>query len=525
MVCTSASFCAGRGAGDHAYVFDGSGWSASAQLPTLTPGETDIACSVSSCLVASTNGTWWRYHGTAWTSGTDGPRPPPGYRGSIDVSCGTATFCVAGLGLTDDEEDKYSELYQFDGASWSTPTRYNNYPDRGTTVSCSSATYCFAETMGGDREWNGTRWTTVTTSPEWHLDSVRCFAADACLGEGRPHLSDVNDYVMRFDGTRWTAAAVIPNNVATPNALPPALDCWSMTTCRSLTSIDYTRLWRASSGFGPAREIWNRLYAGVDVSCAAGPFCVAASPRGNMGVWDGGAWRAVVRINWAAAPTAVSCTAAGTCVVVDDGGYAITTTREGDVVSSRRIDTRALSDISCASPDFCVATDSAGRVVRFEGGSWHTPTQHSPDGRLHNVSCPSAAFCMAVGHGYAVRYQGHGRWTRAEKIATYTHTVTCTSASFCMVGTRNLIRIWGGAAFSPAFSIGFSQITTISCPAETYCLVASDDATYQGFTDYKALDSTASSLPAYLVYSHAMSCWAPRQCFLFGDGDRGEITQ
>lgn len=525
VACTSASFCGGRGLGNRAYTFDGEHWTTSAELPTMSPGYSAISCTGRTCLVASTNGTWWRYDGTNWASGTGGPHIATKVAESIDLSCGATAFCVAAVEVREEEgTGGRTQLYRLNGSSWSSPTVFADEPSRSARVSCTSATYCFAETDGGDREWNGSSWTTLTTSPTEGVSWVRCFEPNACLGKGVLVGSGTRDeHLLRYDGTNWSDLGAIPN--ATPNRLD--FDCSSLTACRSLTILDYTRFWRASTGFGPATELWNRLYDVTAMSCAGGAYCVGVSPYGRMGRYDG-TWHPSVRIDRVGSPAAVSCTTADRCVVVDDAGYAITITGNGAVLSSVRIDGEPLVSVSCGSNDFCVAIDGTGRIVRFEGGSWHRPTLHAPLGALHTVSCTAPSFCLAVGHGYVTHYQGGGNWWPAKKIATYTRTVVCTSPTYCMVGLKTGIRIWGGQALSPKFTFPNSEyIFGISCPSEEYCIVASNSSIFPA-TDsaYTALDGTAHAYASLIGEANdKIECLAPRKCLRFEGGDLIAVTQ
>jgi hypothetical protein len=107
--------------------------------------------------------------------------------------------------------------------------------------------------------------------------------------------------------------------------------------------------------------------------------------------------------------TGISCPALNLCVAVDFFGNVITThrptSRQWQV--SRRVDGyNPLTGVSCASSSWCVAVDAVGNVLTSTdpaGGAHAWRITRGVDHGFTSVSCPSATLCVAVDEdGYAV---------------------------------------------------------------------------------------------------------------------------
>jgi hypothetical protein len=145
------------------------------------------------------------WNGKEWTS-QEAPSPAGGSkdRGSTSVSCPTTSFCEA-VGSFTEASGGSPLAVRWNGVNWSAeevPPAGGAGGERGlTSVSCFSAAFCEA-VLGVNRAypqlpqwfgiaWNGTAWTkqpfpepTTTNAHLEEVDGLSCYAANQCLAVG-----------------------------------------------------------------------------------------------------------------------------------------------------------------------------------------------------------------------------------------------------------------------------------------------------------------------------------------------------
>lgn len=214
--------------------------------------------------------------------------------------------------------------------------------------------------------------------------------------------------------------------------------------------------------------------------------------------------------------------------------------------------------VSCPGTDACVAVATATRTPVFatwNGTTWHTGVMHAPPPQaqelnLADVTCTSADNCVAVGdYAYGItakpgpayrdktlaeQWNGHS-W-RLLPTANVSHNnqltaVSCVSADDCTaVGTKArqypLAEHWNGKtwrveAMPTVSSIGYMELTSVSCPAAGFCVAAGD---YQGQPVAQTWDGARwriTRLPQPPVDNHSarlngISCASPATCVAVG---------
>src|SRR4051812_4875249 len=194
--------------------WNGSSWSAAAS-PSVAGTLRSVSCSSSSACTAVGSVTL-RWDGTSWETQT--PALPAGaqFAWVNAVSCPAADACTA-VGRYEDATGNWRALVRrWDGTSWTTQptpapasTRFTELFD----VSCPSATACVAAgqnyPVDGNpvtlaEHWDGAAWTiepTPTNNQQLGgavLRGVSCTSASACTAVGERGL------IERWDGTAWT---------------------------------------------------------------------------------------------------------------------------------------------------------------------------------------------------------------------------------------------------------------------------------------------------------------------------------
>jgi len=239
---------------------------------------------------------------------------------------------------------------RWNGKTWSIVKA----PDVGmlTSVSCTSATFCFA--VGGSlpERWNGTAWSTVKlpkvagATAGSGLGSVSCTSATYCVGVGTFSVDGLsyNTFVERWNGKTWS---IVPSPLAGgSDRVLDGVSCPTATTCLAV-GLDEVE----PAEFNTLAEHWNgNTWSEVAVPLPAGS---------SGGVLNG-----------------VSCPSATNCLAV---GWAGRGEFPGDAA-------------------FALAE-------QWNGSTWSVVKV--PDvGRLSSVSCTSAMFCFAVGGSLPERWNG-----------------------------------------------------------------------------------------------------------------------
>jgi len=252
-----------------------------------------------------------RWNGTRWTI-VPSPNPPSGDFASLtDVSCTSATSCVAvGGAFNPGPSLWWTFVERWDGTSWSIMPSPNpaglSYANL-TSVSCPTATSCTAVGNANNgttisralvERWDGTSWTIVPTPsparfPSASLNDVSCPTVTTCIAIGSVSKSDSSAghlLVERWDGTRWTIATIPHPNVAeaelTGVSCPLATNCTAVGTDWNNFSVQRTLVehWngtRWAIAPSPNRTGGSALN---DVSCPSTTTCTAVGINRYNGV-------------------------------------------------------------------------------------------------------------------------------------------------------------------------------------------------------------------------------------------------
>jgi hypothetical protein len=436
------------------------------------------------------------WNGTSWTSQ---PVPAPAgltSAGLRSVSCTSPTFCEAvGLAFSPGSSE-VPVAATWNGTAWSVqavPVPAGETVATLADVSCVSATFCMA--AGGfpsfAEMWDGTSWTAQALPGGGGL--VSCAAVTFCMSLGGPGATGS----AIWNGTSWTPQPIQGPSGATSTSFG-ALSCSSAQACEVVGSYSTN----VSTSAGPSMaEVWNgtswtqqptpnpagAYLTSLDaVSCPAGGSCEAAGfftygPQASdlqpvAEGWDGSAWS----LQAAAAPAGainnalngVSCVSASFCEAVGAASDIMgngTSLAEGWNGTSWKIQATSdpaapagggirglMNGVSCVSASFCEAVGftAAGTAAwDWNGTSWTAQTVPGTSG-LQSVSCTSAAFCMAVADNGATASWNGTAWSQSAAIAgmTFVRSVSCVSASFCEAigfgtSTQQAAQ-WNGTAWS-----------------------------------------------------------------------------
>lgn len=201
-----------------------------------------------------------------------------------------------------------------------------------------------------------------------------------------------------------------------------------------------------------------------------------------------------------------------------------------------------LTSISCPSKTFCMTTsDQKGNgfytkyssVIKWNGTRWSKPQFISPGiPFISSVSCTSKNFCMAVGSNFTggrpsgsfIRWNG-SKWSKPKSVAPgiLLTVVSCTSKNFCMAGgnktsygivTSGSSINWNGTRWSKPRSLFSTNITSISCPSNKFCMAVDKKgkaAQWNG-SNWSSSKSIASSS----TYLNSVSCPTKSFCMTSG---------
>jgi hypothetical protein len=366
------------------------------------------------------------------------------------------------------------------------------------SVSCSSATSCFA--VGGFTDgrwnnalaerWNGTSWSrmpipsaTTSAGGGTYLRDVACASPTSCFAVGISQSNGQDKTLIeRWNGTVWSIVPS-PNPSGAMNSGLFGVTCLSTTSCFAVGL--------ANSGVTPRTliERWN----GTAWSIVASP-----NPAGATNSW----------LDDLSCPSAASCFAVGS-VKNDTAVHTLIERWNGaswTVSSSPNPDPAAdeLDGVTCPGPTDCFAVGLSGSlsvpgiIERWNGTSWSIvahPVPAPPNNTLSAVSCSSATTCFGVGR-YAtasgtiatlIERPNGTSWSTvaspnpAGSVNSSLAGVSCPSATNCFaVGTsgnsptKTLIERWNGSTWSivPSpnrSSTSSNRLRSISCPSATSC--------------------------------------------------------
>jgi phage-related protein len=411
--CASASFCAAGDWGGHVVTWNGAHWSKPKLVDPTTPtaggGIGSLSCPTETfCVGVDWNGGSVTYNGKAWK--LDKTFDPNGAEGLMEVSCTTASFCMA----VDGGDDLI-----WNGHAWTSPDLIDVTGDGIESVSCGSTSSCMVVDWDGNAlHWNGASWpATAISCPDQTtksagdctttgsyadprtgvLDSVSCPTASFCAAV------DGNGNALTTAGPiRPGARPAGPVNIDPIAGILSSVSCPSASFCMAVDTNGYALSWNGTawsqptwSATSPADRAGGAL---TSVSCPATTFCVATDGNGRVLTWHGSSWSAPLSVDAGGGGlTAVSCPSVSFCAAVDADGRAVTWHGSSwSAPSQADRHGRGLTAVSCASASFCAAVDARGRVIRWNGTAWSAPRQVDPAGGLTAVSCPTTSWCAAV---------------------------------------------------------------------------------------------------------------------------------
>ncbi len=424
------------------------------------------------------------------------------------------------LGRTDEETNAPTYWYAppgLGGLYWSEASDWPGFGHGGpTAISCPTTTFCAAvDEQGGLLTWRDGAWSqpqTADTSIDGY-DDVTCVSAAYCLAVNGRHGYDRPSRIVRWDGSRWQQEHELAGWVQ-------SIWCGAVGSCVATGYASY----RLSGGVWRAADIGTSGdFGGDDVSCVSATWCLSLDEiSGEYAVFNGTTWTIARLPGDGPRPTAVSCFAERSCLVLDEdlwGGPTTALRLTGSTWSSHPVpgrDTQARG-VSCTSGGVCTVVGSettslAGGhegtagialTIRHSDGVWGSPTT-ALGGALSDVSCPASEVCRAVGtklepsrvddgrlvdrrYGYAV-HQDAGSWGAAVAIDPDRYAqaddVTCVSSSFCMNSAGS---VFDGTSWTMPPTINpygqgmrvsggwFGNSPEVSCTTATSCVVVGNE--------------------------------------------------
>ena len=339
--------------------------------------------------------------GTTWT-----PQTTPNGSGALrtdlfDVSCSSATWCVAAGTAYGGTGGVSAAIAHWNGTSWTQKApgaalATGRNGDRLVGVSCRSASACtavgsflaphptyptFMVARPEARRWNGSSWTAkklpVPADAAWHatLNSVACGSATSCIAVGTYENSSnvYKPFVEHWDGMSWTLKPVPLPSGAVRTELQ-SVSCSTATACTAVGgyATDVTHL-----SDKPLAMRWNGTeWTMQDAAVPAG--ATYAQLRG------------------------VSCTATTPMPCTAVGAFSTTSTYGGSLSLTERWDGTSWG--------------------LQDAGSFGTPTK---------ISCPTLTSCTSAGGGSGPKGWDGTSWSSKGFMSTYAYGVSCTSAADC----------------------------------------------------------------------------------------------
>ncbi len=298
--------------------------------------------------------------------------------------------------------------------------------------------------------------------PAIGVDSVSCSSSAFCVGVGYGG-GNAGSAVV-YNGSTWSEPSVID-----PQYALLSVSCTSSSFCMAMDVTGGARVYNGSTWSAPTA-------AGADltlVSCTSSSFCVATGGTGQMAVYNGSTWTAPSLIGLSQ-PSSISCASESFCMAVGsvNGGPGFAVAYDGSSwgapteIASGYNDPGA-SSVSCGSPTFCVAVGgNPGNEETYSNGTWSS----TPIGNFSSVSCHSNSFCIATSPGgETVRYNG-STWSGAGHAAEGIGpgTVSCPTESFCMTAGDDASSYDGSVWTSPV-ALGSGSLDSVSCSSPSLC--------------------------------------------------------
>jgi hypothetical protein len=269
--CVSGSECVavGRSYGLLSETWNGSAWSLHSMPEVGTSINEVKAVSCSSFSACTAVGLYWdsettsktlveRWNGTEWSVQSSVNSAGAKENRLYEVSCTSATFCMA-VGIYTDSESKGHPLSEtWNGTEWKLQavpepvgSSTGNYLN---DVSCTASNACTAVGWASGNilaeRWNGAEWKVQTTpATEASLEGVDCFSASFCMAVGQT-VGGTAAYAGSWNGTEWKSTeAVTPTG--TKSIELAAVDCLSTMACYAVG------VYSTEAGGGLLSEEWN----------------------------------------------------------------------------------------------------------------------------------------------------------------------------------------------------------------------------------------------------------------------------
>jgi hypothetical protein len=437
------------------------------------------------------------------------------------VSCVSTTLCVAVNGAG-------QLLTSTDPAGGPSTWALTQLPGGGPSfLSCPSAKLCMAAENGG--VWTSTNpaggASTWTFSPGADanpagFDGVSCASASLCVAVdnagnvvtstnptgGAAAWSTTNlDRAASFLGVSCvpnSAACVVVGNGDLASSTNPTAGVGSWT-------VQYN-----PDGFTAPFGVRNTM---EDVSCLAGPLCVAVDNNGNVVTSTnpaGGpsAWTST-EIDGSNVINAVSCIAGPLCVAVDADGNILTSADPTGGVSAWTVTdvdgATAIGGISCVAGPLCVAGDAdANALTSFEpaGGALAWSSVALGAASFDPVSCASVSLCVGLDRGYGTFVSssdpagGSGAWTDEGNLLYTPAAVSCVSTSLCVLVSGGEVLTTTDPFTTPTEDPGAwtatrveplsgyptdaqAALIAVDCPSASLCVAITIDSTVVTSTD------------------------------------------
>ncbi len=384
--CVSATFCMAVDDFTGAVSYNGTTWSGPVTINSLVSSAAlaPVACaSADLCVEGDYGGDAFTYNGSYWSN-------PVWAEDTIEAaSCTRGGYCVV--------VDRGGNVVTYAGGQFSRPITIDGSIAAANAVSCASSSHCAVSTSsaGGGTGFATLRdatWLTDQTGVyETPAHTVSCPSATFCAAATVGTFYGFGGYPMTAYDSQWSRPEAVYGSQFGGGA--GQVSCVKSGFCvgvGDIGPIEYTGAWARISAAFPGKNL--QPYA---VSCASAAFCLGVSAN-VAGVFNGTAWSAAgilgpkVYIGYVACPAVEYCIAVGQSAAFRyvNGNWS----PDGTIDSSGNY----LTGLSCAAVNFCIAVDNTGNAIFFNGQAWRQPEAIDSGTYLTGVSCPTVRYCMAV---------------------------------------------------------------------------------------------------------------------------------
>lgn len=486
LSCPTTAYCVGATATAFAE-WDGARWSTTAATESDVLGELDC-WAAESCLALTDDGPAASYERLP-ASGWRRAAPPPGREVFDELGIGDAPNldCVAGgvchlVRAFGPSEQPQLRLVTWRQGVWDSATvpqpdgvvpSFACRPDECVFFVVHLASKARLTTASAVHGY-GTEWversvpSSVGVLPETTPHELTCPARDWCLALGA--MTDVSDenFLVRWDGTRWIE---VPTTIGEQRDL----DCWLPDHCvvvgaeagHPRAAVLRAGSWRSLPALSPRWLSRGRFTA---VSCDSARCLYAGTYRASDGAGTGifvarrakGHWRAE-RIGplvsgdraFTGRPS-LDCPSRRRCVgvvsarlpgersitsfelLLDDRDWRLTSLGKGF----------SLYEIDCADVEHCVAGGDEKRpalaMARSADGTWRRIATRTRNAAFYSISCPTTQDCYLAAYGTRVHHVTRvGNGWRARPVGPrQTTDISCAGPRWCL--TFNFNTTWLG---------------------------------------------------------------------------------